>query len=244
MGFTVFWIYTTLKLWYSFIITTSKFYCILNLHYSQTLSNQYTAGTAVLLYSEFTLLSNTVAGLAWGGWVLLYSEFTLLSNHWKHRWPVAKVLLYSEFILLSNVSPCYYNSVDRFTVFWIYTTLKPYSCFKGFAWAFYCILNLHYSQTGGTYCLGGTRFYCILNLHYSQTAKRFWQAVNLFYCILNLHYSQTLKEINMSSLKVLLYSEFTLLSNGLETPCFHLVVLLYSEFTLLSNRVIDVAIMD
>ena len=48
----------------------------------------------------------------------------------------------------------------------------------------------------------------------------------------------------MSSLKVLLYSEFTLLSNGLETPCFHLVVLLYSEFTLLSNRVIDVAIMD
>ena len=56
----------------------------------------------VLLYSEFTLLSNFVPGDFHVGFVLLYSEFTLLSNLYTGFKVAAGVLLYSEFTLLSN----------------------------------------------------------------------------------------------------------------------------------------------
>ena len=56
---------------------------------------------------------------------------------------------------------------------------------------FYCILNLHYSQTGEVIYFDSDQFYCILNLHYSQTLLPTVAAPLRFYCILNLHYSQT-----------------------------------------------------
>ena len=56
---------------------------------------------------------------------------------------------------------------------------------------FYCILNLHYSQTSVIATAQRSLFYCILNLHYSQTLIWFISSALTFYCILNLHYSQT-----------------------------------------------------
>ena len=78
---------------------------------------------------------------------------------------------------------------------------------------FYCILNLHYSQTSVIATAQRSLFYCILNLHYSQTPSADNASDNMFYCILNLHYSQTLLKVLVYTPLVLLYSEFTLLSN-------------------------------
>ena len=194
-------------------MTMEGFYCILNLPYSQTANIQVQTPGPVLLYSEFTLLSNAPSSLqphqsvllyseftllsnkrrCSGCWytvllyseftllsnpcrryltytaVLLYSEFTLLSNNSFRRSPALIVLLYSEFTLLSNLTVGAFLRLQSFTVFWIYTTLKPV-CDSGINphW-FYCILNLHYSQTPSLIFLASIGFYCILNLHYSQT---------------------------------------------------------------------------
>ena len=57
--------------------------------------------------------------------VLLYSEFTLLSNFAQAILAKRMVLLYSEFTLLSNAGSARVRTAESFTVFWIYTTLKP-----------------------------------------------------------------------------------------------------------------------
>ena len=141
------------------------------------------------------------------------SEFTLLSNgivKVNHR---LIVLLYSEFTLLSDT--------------FVQTVLVK---------VFYCILNLHYSQTLLRLSYRAEMFYCILNLHYSQTGGRSYWQWRGFYCILNSHYSQTAGFNHCYAPAVLMYSEFTLLSNyGHAIPDFD-KVLMYSEFTLLSNR--------
>ena len=122
-SFTVFWIYTTLKLHMEprdapagftvfWIYTTLKLRCGL----FQPLT--------VLLYSEFTLLSNTSLRTILNNFVLLYSEFTLLSNRYLYFLIILKVLLYSEFTLLSNRQFINRGICKCFTVFWIYTTLK------------------------------------------------------------------------------------------------------------------------
>ena len=194
LGFTLF--YCILNLHYS---QTTKpapaqnpvFYCILNLHYSQTGANRFFRLRQVLLYSEFTLLSNLFMPVRIACTVLLYSEFTLLSNirQYQNHW--SRVLLYSEFTLLSNHQHCTAKILYGFTVFWIYTTLKQTMCHLSEHYLFYCILNLHYSQTQIYAVKGRVWFYCILNLHYSQTQCRRYRLGNQFYCILNLHYSQT-----------------------------------------------------
>ena len=116
----------------------------------------------------------------------------------------AWVLLYSEFTLLSNCGRR--NSI----------TLRQ----------FYCILNLHYSQTQCRTYPRTHMFYCILNLHYSQTNHKGIYRSAGFYCILNLHYSQTWYASHGMFLSVLLYSEFTLLSN-----CRIIPTLDYTSFT-------------
>ena len=71
----------------------------------------------VLLYSEFTLLSNIGAVFAEQIVVLLYSEFTLLSNLVCRLFCLVYVLLYSEFTLLSNMAFEDWRLNNRFTVF-------------------------------------------------------------------------------------------------------------------------------
>ena len=125
MGFTVFWIYTTLKLWYSFIITTSKFYCILNLHYSQTCRRAITIALTVLLYSEFTLLSNHIPVSK-----DLPERFTVFWIYTTLK-PVELIALvvhgFTVFWIYTTLKPPsdFDKRSTRFTVFWIYTTLKP-----------------------------------------------------------------------------------------------------------------------
>ena len=61
------------------------------------------------------------------------------------------------------------KSVKSFTTLWIYTTLKHIYNALSYAWGFYYLMDLHYSQTNQQYGNIVRKFYYLMDLHYSQT---------------------------------------------------------------------------
>ena len=189
-----------------------KFFCLMDLHYSQTHSfchPQYFGFTTLWIY---TILKPVVPR----PWHI--PRFTTL---WIYT--ILKLLFCSQLMDLC------------FTTLWIYTILKrtgtlgrsaavllPYefTLFSNcvFSWflavLFYYLMNLHYSQTLEKMELLWFVFYYLMNLHYSQTTVWAWWKNNRFYYLMNLHYSQTDDEVYLFFSSVLLPYEFTLFSNA------------------------------
>ena len=157
------------------MITTEqlKFYYLIDLHYSQTITIQTNARCFVLLPYRFTLFSNLFLRRLNGCSVLLPYRFTLFSNDSMMVFSYRLVLLPYRFTLFSNTQYC---------------GTRPQK--------FYYLIDLHYSQTCRTAQILAEEFYYLIDLHYSQTLLLFIVIASPFYYLIDLHYSQTINLID------------------------------------------------
>ena len=189
-----------------------KFQYPLNLHCSQTLSDDIIDGYRVSIPSEFTLLSNQRSCV--GHCAISFNTlwiYTALKQRWQRAF-CHRVSIPSEFTLLSNkgnqwqplhqfqyplnlhcsqtVSKVTFKKLC-FNTLWIYTALKLAICF----FLLFCCFNTLWIYTALKPSVRNaptlSRFQYPLNLHCSQTYVVSVAVGFLFQYPLNLHCSQT-----------------------------------------------------
>ena len=72
-----------------------------------------------------------------------------------------------------------------------FTLFSNLSRWQAYAYLFYYLIDLHYSQTTFVNAVKRAWFYYLIDLHYSQTTLVKIYDFHLFYYLIDLHYSQT-----------------------------------------------------
>ena len=189
-----------------------KFFCLMDLHYSQTKTASFVPWPSFTTLWIYTILKHRhppievvrrfttlwiytilkpflIRPALWA--VSLPYGFTLFSNKrsWRKQRPQFYYLMDLHYSQTSGARGrtrrgFYYLMDLHYSQTCLHCDVRNH--------LFYYLMDLHYSQTWWTRCPLDIQFYYLMDLHYSQTAMQRVVVGCWFYYLIDLHYSQTL----------------------------------------------------